>query len=593
MNKPIAPCVNNYVGLSKPVNLSGAGGLDCTIMLIDTDGLYIEAFDDKSRLAFGWIYINVENGEKVSIYDNIHRNRYALNIEDCQQTDLLKLFRLLEAVLINSGVPDFVYCFDYAVGHKIALYLLETRGVPYIADNLEQLNLHNHFERWPVVFNAHLLHARSELVATRFLNKNFIKPQLVNDSEVFNADIHFPSATTAPGGPQIREKPSCKSNNLLMVSYFSEPFRAVGTLRNDYWRDVIPEISDFQVDFVTAINPAQRKETKNNLYVPDVGLYSIHIDKRHRQQLLNFQAHSIDILGYTWSLALERYFSTVNHKAYEVVLITGNPFQQFRFASFAKSKWGSKIVLDYRDPYANHPRILHPTETRRLEADFNRQADAIIAVNDVCAKLVETDSREKIHVIANGYDERFFKDDQQPQIHSNVKRIVYAGSLYDRFNVQRVFSQAKKGELEFHVYGRCSDEILHEVELNEAVIIHGVIPYPELCRQLNQYDAGIIFTSGDNFESTTKIYDYIAADLSIIILTDGEVRTGQLHEMTRELDGIHWVKNTLSAIKSIFPGIEISKTRQSDKSRYTRFAGTQDLVCILNQIRETELIHER
>ena len=565
-----------------------AGELTNLVMIIDSDGRFkqqLSSLPSNNR----WIYVNVVSRNSLEVHSNSSHVELNEVVNTSDRIGVLKLYRVIEHTLRVFGIPDLTHCLDYNLGHYISLYLLETRGLPYIADSLNRMHIDNHFYRWPIVFSASLLFVDEQQQVSSFLAKNFIRPLLSESAQKLSLTSESYDAVCRKSRRYGADKNATmvKQKRVLIVSYFSEPFLSVGTLRNDYWKEVLPTISDYHVDFVTAIN--QFNQDGRSMSVPDFGVYSIGAEHAEVQELNRMNASSIDSLGYTWVGTLERFYREREDLSYHLVLMTGNPFLHFRFAKFAREAWDAKIVFDYRDPYSNHPRIMPVPETRVIERSLNQMADGIVTVNKVCADLVETTDKNKIRIIPNGYDERFFE--KAPALQSDpsqLKKIVYAGSISQRFNVAGLFSHASEWGLELHVFGRCNDNFIQDVTDNRSVTLHGVIPYPELCEALFEYDAGLIFTTGDKFESTTKIFDYIAADLSIIIVTDGELFVGELHEITKDMAGVYWVKNDPNTAGQEFRDMNIVKINRSCKMEHSRLTGARSLVSFLDTLSSAE-----
>lgn len=78
------------------------------------------------------------------------------------------------------------------------------------------------------------------------------------------------------------------------------------------------------------------------------------------------------------------------------------------------------------------------------------------------------------------------------------------------------------------------------------------------------FDVCTIFTSGHLFESTTKIFDYIALNKIILVITDGEIKTGQIHNITKDYPYVYWAKNDLNEIEEILIKIKNEYSNMSE-----------------------------
>ena len=92
---------------------------------------------------------------------------------------------------------------------------------------------------------------------------------------------------------------------------------------------------------------------------------------------------------------------------------------------------------------------------------------------------------------------------------------------------------------------------------------------------------GLILTNGKSFESTTKVFDYFAAKLKILIITRGEPKTGTLYEITKNNPNVEWSKDTPEDIKSAI--LKLERPYQSwDYHIYSRDYGYNSLKKLIN-----------
>ena len=112
---------------------------------------------------------------------------------------------------------------------------------------------------------------------------------------------------------------------------------------------------------------------------------------------------------------------------------------------------------------------------------------------------------------------------------------------------------------------------------------HGAKDYQSTIEIINSCDIGLIFTGGKPFESTTKIFDYIGLEKAILIITNGKVRTGNLHNITSNYPKIYWAENNESAIVSVLEQIKGDKLQvdYQEKHKYSRREGLKKLIEII------------
>ena len=95
----------------------------------------------------------------------------------------------------------------------------------------------------------------------------------------------------------------------------------------------------------------------------------------------------------------------------------------------------------------------------------------------------------------------------------------------------------------------------------EAISSMSVLDLSELIKEMFDCDAGILRLGGEATTGTTKIFDYIACDLDIIIITDGKLKEGAVHDLTDGLEGIFWIKNNPDALQSFINSYEPTRSK--------------------------------
>lgn len=333
---------------------------------------------------------------------------------------------------------------------------------------------------------------------------------------------------------------------VLFISYYFFPDKTVAAQRVSYWAKNIKEHIDVEVDVITASPQSGEKVS---------GVDSVFHVSNSNEGFLG-RVFKSD-LGATWHYDLKRFFST-NKKKYDVVVITGNPFLHFFIARHLKRIMDCKIFLDFRDPFAKNERNVSNSLQVRLKRKllvlfeylFCSYADKVIVMNDACKKLLCNRRQDNIEIIDNGYDEKAL-DVSTPKLFSkdkSKKTIVYLGS----FAVDRSINNL----LEVNEKLNCACNILHvgrpleSLEKSSAVSCTGLLSYSEAVNYARGADIGLILASGKAFESTTKIFDYIGLELPILIITNGTVKTGNIHSVTKDYPKVWWAENNVSSIES-------------------------------------------
>lgn len=376
---------------------------------------------------------------------------------------------------------------------------------------------------------------------------------------------------------------------VLFIAYYFDPFPGVGAKRVSYWANNIHSYytndSSFKATVVTAtqqINTIEQSRLDVH-YVPDVGggcLFSIFKTDKGASWMRNLKAFLKDHLL---------------RNQYDTAIITGGPFLHFFIIKYLKSK-GIKVVLDFRDPFATNPRALATSGLilwckrkvlKLMELYFISMANKVITVNKYCVKLLASSNQklDKFVIIDNGYDERFFHTlEVSSKPMNNRLKFVYAGTIYTDPSI--FLDEIVKSEnFSFDHIGTQS-KFLSSFDENRVKVL-GVMSYSDTVVKMMDYDVCMIFTSGSPFESTTKIFDYIALNKMIWIITDGVIRTGAIYEITKDYPNIVWCENNHKDIRALLNrfarGLEVKEV--SNKHIYSRKYGLNKLKELLENIK--------
>tara|TARA_R110002072_G_scaffold255129_2_gene413852 strand:- start:5629 stop:6771 length:1143 start_codon:yes stop_codon:yes gene_type:complete len=363
----------------------------------------------------------------------------------------------------------------------------------------------------------------------------------------------------------------------LFISYYFAPEKTVAAQRVSYWATNIKEHIDVEVDVITASDQSSAEDCNvdNIIHVANSGV-----------GLLGSFFKSD--LGATWFYDLKRHFAK-NKKKYDVVVITGNPFLHFFIARVLKKEMGCKVVLDFRDPFAKNERNANTTLSvkfkRKLlvifEYFFCEFADKIIVMNEGCKKLLCSRRQDIIEIIDNGYDDKSLGDATRKVAVSDTskKTIVYLGSFALDRNIDNLLAANKTLGVAFNILH--IGKPLEGLDSHKEVTRTGLVSYSDAVGYAKGADIGLILASGKAFESTTKIFDYIGLELPILIITNGEVKTGNIYEVTKDYPMVWWAENneqsivnTLEKIIRIEPNNKINNFL---KERYSRSYGLSAL----------------
>jgi len=357
---------------------------------------------------------------------------------------------------------------------------------------------------------------------------------------------------------------------ILIIAYYYPPYRGVGAIRPAYWHQRLM-LDGFDSYVITATK--QEVKEKKIIYVEPIS---------RKRALIKDQ-------GTNWSAPLIQFFKHFD-VSFDFVLFTGGPFMHFSVASMFRRQYPStKIILDFRDPFAQNPRFknswLKIRVKRFYEKRFIKNADEIVTVNRYCASLIDVNP-DKCTIIDNGFDERIVytsKKYKGPLIDDGKINFVYAGNFAQGYGDPTIFINAISrfsDRMKFHHLGNESHNFS---SIYKTAIKHGMKSYAEAISIMKVCDVGLIFTSGLPYESTTKVFDYMACNLDILIISDLGNTKGALHKITEAYPKVTWIENDLN---SLVDYLRARKNRDiislpTDIHQFSRDAGYKKLLKLI------------
>ncbi len=286
--------------------------------------------------------------------------------------------------------------------------------------------------------------------------------------------------------------------------------------------------------------------------------------------------------GIIWKKNIQSYLENHSIEVPDVVIITGGPFMHFGLTTWLKMKYGCKVILDYRDPFAINPGFkngwLKVKIKQWVEKRFNAAADGLITVNEYCGKIIELFDQKPSVIAQNGYDETVKCTPEDVQLGESVS-FSYAGKFY--FDPKPIQEAIIREKVDLHYVG--PDE--HQLDLHgDYIQSKGFVDYPTALDVIGKSDVGIIQTFGHEFQSTTKIFDYVRCERAILIVSDDKLHEGSIHDELQHYPNVFWAKNNANAIVAAIQEIKRSSYQRppqgfADKySRRYQLKGVVELI---------------
>lgn len=373
---------------------------------------------------------------------------------------------------------------------------------------------------------------------------------------------------------------------MFITYFFGDHHKGAGAQRITFWAKNIRSMSGNSIscDVITSSIQAQDYPGIKRVYqVPN-----------NRTSWWSFVTKD---QGMTWKNEIKSFF--VSRKllsSYDVIILSGGPFMHFSLVSYLKKYCNCRIILDFRDPFANNPRFdnskLKIAIKSYFEGYFIKKADHVITVNKYCAELLSGYGADpaSFSIIDNGYDIDMIAQVKKIELGDSDKiHFILPGSLYAHTNIKNFLGVLGKPPYSekflLHHVGM-TNSFLDEFRGDSYIIEHGQQTHQKTLDLIHSADIGLIFTRGYEFESTLKIFDYIGLDKKFLIITGGTKGTGSLHDISKNYPGTLWVSDREDSIRAALDVIDRAETKFNSEVtiRFSKQEGLKKLLHIISSL---------
>ena len=137
----------------------------------------------------------------------------------------------------------------------------------------------------------------------------------------------------------------------------------------------------------------------------------------------------------------------------------------------------------------------------------------------------------------------------------------------------------------FHHVGSVSG-IESDLVDHEAFVEHGRKSYTDTLEVVGGADCGVVFLSETNFETTTKIFDYLAMGIDILLCTQGELRSGALNDILAGHKRVFWCQNTDAGVAKFLESYQPRRRKGKDARATERFSRHHSTKILVEKIYE-------
>jgi hypothetical protein len=425
---------------------------------------------------------------------------------------------------------------------------------------------------------------------------------------------------------------------VLIISYFFPPSNFAGSYRIASWAKYLHLFGYYPVIITRCWNPNQSELTEfvnDNTFshekYDNYEVYRIPYQRILRDRVysggssltrklaskvltileLIFQNYSNLAIPYS---NLYRFADKLlyNNKDFSALIVSGRPYQLFRFAWLLHNKHGIKWIADYRDPWFTNEIYREYNTVLKLinyidgksEKKWLKNASFFTTCSEIWVKSISDFTGKKGFNILNGYDpEDYIVEVEEPK-NKNSFVIVYNGTLYFTQPINE-FTEALK-----FIIDKYKDSINIKIKFPGITIdmiqterlkkaLKGYESYFEITDRLSKSevikiqkgaDLLLMFSHKDvvgNFSS--KIFEYLACERPILLCPSDNDVLEQLIKTTHTGYICSTKEETIKLLNDLVleklnTGVIAYNPVTSEVEKYTRKLQTKYLAAVLDKI---------
>ena len=386
--------------------------------------------------------------------------------------------------------------------------------------------------------------------------------------------------------------------NILIIATYFPPMGGVGTVRVAKYVKYLktfnwkPTIITIDQEHITNYDETLLKDIDK-----DIEIIQLNLNRENKK---------IEIMFY--EKLKKEIDSILRQKKYDVVFVTGGPFEPMKIAPYIYKKYKIPYIIDLRDPWKLQ-KMITTTALKTLKAKAKRfivgiserkvfkNAFAICTVNDTMTNQYQNEypkMKNKFVTIPNGYDQEDYEKIQPKKLQGF--NIIYAGKFgvsagfRNPKNIFKAIKRVNNNGIPVHfVHVGQEEEKVIEIAKKEDVMQFCTFVGRKSYKESLEYckGANILLAIGGNekSEQTGKIFDYIGCSKPILVIAN---KDSEIVKVCEEIENSYCIEkeDINGMVKAI---MEINKNQANTNKiemieKYTRKHLTQELVEILNKI---------
>lgn len=264
----------------------------------------------------------------------------------------------------------------------------------------------------------------------------------------------------------------------------------------------------------------------------------------------------------------------------DLIFASAPPFSAHLVGLKLKQKYQIPLIIDFRDPWPTGfviPPNFHRKRLEKLRKEIISKADAVTAVNRVCAEQI---NYPQAQIIENGFDPDDFA---LPAYPLSGFSIVYTGMIWENINELILVAEAVADipDVKIILVGKCDKPSLFKLNKHKNIEFLGSRPHSETMSIMKGASL-LLYLTKPNQIVGIKLYEYLGAGKPILGVCD------ECNEATRLIEH-HRVGITVAVNRQeIRPAILLALNKKfpytpTDIDRFNRIKQAEKLSQIMER----------
>ena len=245
--------------------------------------------------------------------------------------------------------------------------------------------------------------------------------------------------------------------------------------------------------------------------------------------------------------AVIRGLKVIKDNDIELIIASCPPFSAIVVGFLLSRLTGTKLILDYRDPWSNHNRVFCKLFGKKIGIYLERQAVKQASALVFCSRIMEENfargfadyTKAPRYVVTNGFHQR--NGERRFTVEEDKKNIIYAGTTYGKrrmsFLPTVLLKLLNEGTITrdnccVHIFGRLTDgdgRVFEEYALHDLIKIHPFLPYDQMIGYLESADILFLISAAHvRYAIPLKFFDYLSVRRPILAVAGEDSAVAEL-----------------------------------------------------------------